>query len=178
MVTSVCGTGAPPAASPREPPHEEAVDGAEAELAALGARARAGHVVQEPRELRAAEVRIEHEAGGSSTACSWPSAGAAQRAPVRRSCHTIARWIGRLVARSQTSVVSPWFVMPMAPDRAAGHARRPERLAHGILNALPDLLRVVLDETRLREVLAKFARRAASVAPDVSMRRDVVPVVP
>ena len=33
---------------------------------------------------------------------------------MRRHCQTIARWIGALVARSQTVVVSRWLVMPMA----------------------------------------------------------------
>jgi hypothetical protein len=33
---------------------------------------------------------------------------------VRRSCHTIARWIGAPVFRSQTTVVSRWFVIPIA----------------------------------------------------------------
>src|SRR5438477_4079733 len=34
-------------------------------------------------------------------------------AAVRRSCHTMALQIGSPVARSQTTVVSRWFVMPI-----------------------------------------------------------------
>ena len=47
----------------------------------------------------------------------------AQMAEVRRSCQTMALWIGSPVARSQTSVVSRWLVMPMA---AMSEAARPE----------------------------------------------------
>ena len=47
---------------------------------------------QQPLELGAAEVGIEHETGASRTRSSVPaSASASQRAAVRRSCHTIAR---------------------------------------------------------------------------------------
>ena len=37
-----------------------------------------------------------------------------QTAEVRRSCQTMAFAMGRPVLRSQSSVVSRWFVMPMA----------------------------------------------------------------
>jgi hypothetical protein len=43
------------------------------------------------------------------------SAGSsAQRSAVRRSCQTIARATGTPVVRFQTSVVSRWFVIPIA----------------------------------------------------------------
>ena len=46
---------------------------------------------------------------------SWPSAfSLAQTSAVRRSCQTMARWIAWPVARSHTTVVSRWLVMPMA----------------------------------------------------------------
>jgi hypothetical protein len=38
----------------------------------------------------------------------------AQRSAVRRHCQTTAGWIGRPVARSQTTTVSRWFVTPTA----------------------------------------------------------------
>src|SRR6516165_7558338 len=43
---------------------------------------------------------------------------------MRRSCQTMALWIGRPVARSQTIVVSRWLVMPRA---AISLARAPAR---------------------------------------------------
>src|SRR5229473_4565092 len=42
---------------------------------------------------------------------------ASQRAAVRRSCQTIARWTGFPVRRSHTTVVSRWFVIPIAATR-------------------------------------------------------------
>ena len=46
---------------------------------------------------------------------SWPSAfSLAQMSAVRRSCQTMARWTAWPVARSHTTVVSRWLVMPIA----------------------------------------------------------------
>ena len=56
---------------------------------------------------------------------SCPAArSSAQSALVRRSCQTIARPSGRPVARSQTSVVSRWLVMPIAAMSAAATPAR------------------------------------------------------
>jgi hypothetical protein len=49
----------------------------------------------------------------SRTSGRWPaSRSSSQRAAVRRSCHTMARWRGRPVRRSQATMVSRWSVMP------------------------------------------------------------------
>src|SRR5207253_9407077 len=48
----------PPA---RQAPQEKTVDGAEGQLAALGACARPGHMIEEPGDLGAGEVRVEQE---------------------------------------------------------------------------------------------------------------------
>jgi len=58
----------------------------------------------------------------------------AQIRAVRRSCQTIARWIGAPLARSQTSTVSRWLVMPMAamaglPARAIAARAVPSTVA-------------------------------------------------
>jgi hypothetical protein len=47
----------------REVPNEPAVDGAEGKLAALGAFTQPRAVVEQPRELRPGEVRVEQQAG-------------------------------------------------------------------------------------------------------------------
>src|SRR5467141_5215244 len=47
----------------REAPREPGGDGAEGELAALGARAQAGDVVEQPLELGRGEIRIDDEPG-------------------------------------------------------------------------------------------------------------------
>ena len=50
----------------------------------------------------------------------WPAArNSSHSGAVRRSCQTIALAIGRPVARSQTTVVSRWFVMPIAATSSA-----------------------------------------------------------
>ena len=48
---------------PAELEQQPAVDGAEGQLAALGARARARNLVEQPGELGAGEVRVEQQAG-------------------------------------------------------------------------------------------------------------------
>ena len=66
------------------------------------------------------------------------SAGSrAQRSAVRRSCQTIARCTGRPVARSHTTAVSRWFVIPIAerspapiPAAARAAAAVSSTLAH------------------------------------------------
>jgi hypothetical protein len=44
-------------------PDEPAIHGAEGQLAALGTRPRAGHVIQNPLHLGRGKIRIEHQAG-------------------------------------------------------------------------------------------------------------------
>ena len=80
-----------------ELPDEPGVDGAEGELAALGPAPRAGHVVEQPADLRAGEVRVEHEPGALAHERLRARRPSARRtaAAVRRHCQTIARWIGR-----------------------------------------------------------------------------------
>ena len=114
-----------------QPPEQEAVDGAERELAALGARrARRGRC----RGSRRSWCRRNRGRGAGRSSAeiagSWPSAFSfAQMSAVRRSCQTMARWIGLPVARSQTTVVSRWLVMPMAAMSLALDAGLAERLA-------------------------------------------------
>ncbi|KFF36021.1 hypothetical protein G039_0306770 [Pseudomonas aeruginosa VRFPA01] len=44
-------------------PEQEAVDGAEAQLAAFGALAGTGHVVEDPAQLGGGEIRIDQQPG-------------------------------------------------------------------------------------------------------------------
>ena len=46
-----------------EPPDQEGVDGAEGEMAGLGERARALHVVEQPGDLGGREIGVEQQAG-------------------------------------------------------------------------------------------------------------------
>ena len=104
------------------------VDGAEGELAALRrARARrapcpAASAILVPRSTGRAAGRC---AARRRCLVTGRRSAARQRAAVRRSCHTIARWIGSPVARSQNSVVSRWLVMPIAAMLRPASSARP-----------------------------------------------------
>ena len=88
-----------------------------------------------------------------------PARSSSQSAAVRRSCQTMALAIGWPVARSHSTVVSRWFVMPMA---ATSRAPMPARASASCITPRlrrPDLVGVVLDPARLRENLPKFLLR-------------------
>ena len=91
--------------------------------------------------------------------------------PARRSRGAPAR----PVVRSQSSVVSRWFVIPIAR-----RLRVDERLLRGREHALPDLLRVVLDPAGAREVLRQLRVAAAAnrqLVVDEEARRAGRPLV-
>ncbi len=64
---------------------------------------------------------------------SWPSLfNLAQMSEVRRSCQTMARCTALPVARSHTTVVSRWLVMPIAAMSFAPTPALLQRLAAGL----------------------------------------------
>ncbi len=70
-------------------------------------RVRPRHDRATRRSLSRRNTDREQARSCAAIAASWPAARkAAQMSSVRRSCHTIALWIGLPVARSQISVVS------------------------------------------------------------------------
>ncbi len=153
-----CSARAPPVRVPDEP----AVDRAEGELAARGARARAVDVVEQPAQLGAGEIGVDHEPGLARDAsarmprCSELVAHAARcGGPATRSRCAI----GRPVARSHTTVVSRWLVMPIAAMSRAVDVRLGERLVQHAGLRRPDLRRIVLDPARLRKDLAELLLR-------------------
>ena len=77
-----------------------------------------------------------------------------QRAAVRRSCQTIARWRGRPVERSHTTTVSRWSVMPIAATVRSPRPR--DHLGQRVVHRAPDLVGVVLDPARAGEVLREL----------------------
>ena len=86
---------------------------------------------QQPLELGAAEVRVEHRARcarGRDRGAPAP-ASSSQRAAVRRSCHTIASAYGSPVVRFQATTVSRWLVMPIAATCVGADAGRRRRRA-------------------------------------------------
>ena len=111
LVTSVAWT--PPSGPPVrfQSSHESMVPTANAPASA---RARAPSTWS---RIQAAFGPAKYVAGGSpvrSAIISACSASASTCACVRVSCHTIALCTGSPVARSHTTVVSRWFVMPTA----------------------------------------------------------------
>ena len=105
-----------------QPPEQEAVDRAEGELAALG-RARA-----RPARGRAARrswwPRNRDRSAGRCARCTSSLMARRPRAlrhssAVRRSCQTMACGPAAPVARSHSTVVSRWLVMPMAATSPA-----------------------------------------------------------
>ena len=140
-------------------PQQPAVDGAEQQLAAFGACARAGHVVEDPLDLGAAEIGIDQQAGALAHQFAHsrrPSA--VRRCP--RSAATARRWrCGSAwpVLRSQTTVVSRWLVMPMPAICEALTCARVIASTMRALHAAQDLARVVFHPARLREQLLEFA---------------------
>ena len=103
---------------------------------------------------------------------SWPSLfNFAQMSAVRRSCQTMARCTACPVARSHTTVVSRWLVMPIA---AMSFAFRPaffQRLAADRDGRGPDVLRLVLDPARGRKMLREFLLRRGGDG-DIAAKHD------
>ncbi len=75
---------------------------------------------------------------------------------VRVSCQTMALYQGRPVLGFQTTVVSRWFVMPMAARSAAVRPALFERAGDRFVDAGGDLQGVVLDPAGLRQNLIVF----------------------
>ena len=118
-------------------------------------------VVQHPFQLGARKIGIEQQAGALGDHRLMPRV-AQRRGTDRRCAGPARRWrcgSARPVARSQTSVVSRWLVMPMAAMSAAAIpafsiTARQVRRGGG-----PQIGRVMLDPARRREMLRKFLLR-------------------
>ena len=144
-----------------QPPQQVAVDGAEQQFAALGALARAGHVIEQPGDLGAGEIGIDDQAGlcrDHRLVRPRPSAGRR----CRRCGGPARRWRGGSavpVARSHTTVVSRWLVMPIAAMSFGLDAGLLQRLAAGRERRGPDVLGLVLDPAGGRKMLREFLLR-------------------
>ena len=125
---------------------------------------------EQPLELRPREVRIGHEPGALADQVRVERPAALGRAPVLPHDRGRDRTAGGAVPEDRR--------LALVRDRDGLDAVEP-CLGCGGEHALPDLVRVVLDPTRLRKVLAA-ARRSHGrwTRSSSSTTRHVVPVVP
>ncbi len=141
---------------------EKRVDGAERELARLGASARAADVVEDPRDLGAREVSVDDEARARE-----------DLRGVARALQLVAH-VGRAAALPDDGAMNGGAGLLVPDERRlalVGDADPCdvslrdscgcECLRHGRLDRLPDVLGVVLDPAGLREVLRELHGGAA-----------------
>ena len=103
---------------------------------------------------------------------SWPSLfSLAQMSAVRRSCQTMARCTACPVARSHTTVVSRWLVMPIAAMSFAFRPAFSSASRQTVDRRGPDVLGLVLDPARGREMLREFLLRGGGDG-DVAAEHD------
>ena len=144
----------------RQVPDEPAVDGAEGELALRRAGTRSGNVVQQPLELGARKVRVEHESrlarDQRRVACG------AQRVAMRRRSPVLPDDGGR--DGRAGGAVPQHRRLALVGDAHGGHVARAdaglgEHFVHHARLRRPDLAGVVLDPAGLWKVLAEFLLR-------------------
>ena len=168
------------ASSPRELVDQPRVDRPE-HRPPLARSAQPVDVAQQPLDLRAREVRVEHQPGALADERLVALRRAARRSAPR--CGGPATRSRGAAARrsrgSHTHTVSRWLVMPTASSSPGSTPGVVERLARDRVRDLPDLARVVLDPARAAGSAARTrGRRARSARPRSSNTRQVVPVVP
>ena len=140
-----------------QPPDQKAVDGAETQFAGGGAVARALNLVQNPGQFRGGEIGIQKRPVFSVTMASLPAFFiTAQMSAVRRSCQTMALWIGLPVARSQMTAVSRWLVMPMAIGMLPRDRASATMADVTSMSCLPDIFRIVFDPAVSRKMLREL----------------------
>ena len=147
-------TWAPPSAAAGQIPGEPALDRAGGELAALRParalrdRCRAARRASWPRSTAGSAGRCARARGPRLRRRRARRTGRRCACPARRSRSRS----GRPVARSQTTIVSRWFVIPTPATRLGSTSASTVAGAGG--DRLEQLERIVLDEARLRVVLA------------------------
>ncbi len=143
-----------------KPPDEEGIDRAERQFPAVRNDLQQRRAVEEPPELRARKVRVEHEPGlrGQHRLIGRVLAAKVGGAAVLPHDRTVNRAPGGPVPRDRR------FALVGDPDRGhrPGVAPRPrERLAHRARDRVPDVFRFVLHPTVVRVVLFDFLLRGA-----------------
>ena len=135
-----------------EVPREPGVDRARSELAALCTCACAGYMVEQPRDLRGGEVRLERQAGTGANELLGAGGGELSAALGGTSVlPDDCRRHGAPVDRSHSTIVSRWFVIPNPATRSGSTVVEHRGQHRG--DGLQDLLGVVLDEAGLGMML-------------------------
>ncbi len=156
----------------REAPREPGIDGAEGELAALGARARAGNRIEKPRELRPGKIGIDLQPGPLAEPCFV--AGLPERVTSGRGASVLP---DDRVGHGLAGLPVPkerGLALVGDPHRGDFGGRQPgrsERPGGDVALGGEDLLGIVLDPARLWEDLAEFLlgsgdRRPGAVEDD------------
>ena len=156
-------------ATARQLPQQPRVDGTEGQLAARGAAARVGHLIEDPRDLRPREVGVEHEAG----ALAHHRLVAVGAQPIADGGGAAALPDDGAVDRRTGGAVPDGRRLALVGDAdggdvVAGDAGRLQRLGRGPLDRRPEVLGVVLHPARPRIVL-----RDLGVAARPDGARDV-----
>ncbi len=146
-------------------PHQPGVDRAEGQLAALGAFARAGDIVEQPADLGAAEIGVEQQAGllpeQLIEAVGAQPVAQGGRAPVLPDDGVVDRLAGFTIPDQRR------FALVGDADSGdiggAQSGRGDGFLGRAELRR-PDIARVVLNPAGLRKYLAEFALRLATNA--------------
>ena len=143
-----------------QPPQQIAIDGAEHQLAPLGAFAGAGHVIQDPRHLGAGEIGIDDQAGfgGDRRLVAFgfqfgADVGCAAVLPDDGAVHGLSR---RAVPHHCG------FALVGDADRGdvlCGDVGLLQRLAAGGNGRIPDVLRLMLDPAGCGKMLREFLLR-------------------
>ena len=152
--------------SPSQMPDQPAINGAEGELAALGTFACARHMVEQPGELGGREIGIELQPGACAhIVC--PALGAQARA-LCGGATVLPHDRGRQRTAAGALPQHRGLALVGDADRrhlARGDAGIGERLARAVELGAQDVLRVVLDPIRRREVLGKLRLGQPAHAP-------------
>ena len=147
----------------RQLPDQPGVDRAEQQLASLRPLARAGHVVQQPFDLRAGEIRVRHKARLGADLV----APACLDDPVDDIGGTAALPDDGVCNRLAGGLVPDHGGLTLVGDADGGNVRGGDaelahRAARHLKRRVPDLVRVVLDPAGLRENLAEFLLRGGT----------------
>jgi acetyl-CoA carboxylase biotin carboxyl carrier protein len=136
-------------------------------------------LADQPLDLRAGEVWVEHQPGALAkerlVAGLLQLVAATRGAPVLPDDRAVQRLAAVTVPRDHRLAL---VRDPDAGERAAVDAGRVERLLSNGARHVPDLARVVLDPARAREVLLELAVARPTGWPRSSNTMQVLPVVP